>query len=134
MHYFMCNTSSSSQCGSLRDFYHTLEQFFNDIHFWVSNIVVNLCAIGNNIWSKPSLSYNIMHSRFLRNMLSHHVNHMIHSFNTIQCRSTFIGRTSCMSWNTFKAKFCRFVSIRWSRISLIYTTWMPMQHDIDIIK
>ena len=94
MDYFILHGCACSKCGTFSGGSDALEDRFHIRGIWISHIIKDFGKVWDYIRCSSAICDYIMNPRLLRNVLTEHVNHVVHRFNTIECRATPLGSTS----------------------------------------
>ena len=88
-----CFCTESSAFGSI---YYPVKNCNHIFTPGMSYIIVNFCEIRDYIGSSSAIGYHIMYPGFLRYMLTHHIDHVIHGLNCIQSTPSFFRCSGSM--------------------------------------
>ena len=91
MHDFVVHPSPCAEGSTTSSRDNPLKQQHHLVWLRMAHVVISFSKLGNNVRRVATVRNDVMDTRLRRHMLPHHIDHVIHGFNSVERRPPSLG-------------------------------------------
>ncbi len=100
----------------------------------MAHVVKHFREIGHDVRRRAAAGDDIVHARFLRHVLAHHVRHHVHRLDGIERGAAFLRRAGRMARDSVEAELAGLVAVRTVLARVVAIRRVPVQRDVGVFE